>query len=334
MRGFQISLIAALLSSLPLLTNFLQAQELLPYKQNYLWGYKNSKGKIIVAPKYDTACTGISNLYLVKNGGSFGVLGHQGQELLPPSFEQVWFGEELRWGGAIVGLKNRRYTILDYKGTFLLQADLIEATARGSKYMLVKDGELWAIVSGNGEWLAKLSSDAIHLYDGGSYCIIERRHAKYYNAQGKFRFKIKPNKGYYAYALEFRNGYAPIEVEKKEWKRSWSALVHKYYSISPEAPYDRRRLKFMEIITRKYRNIIDTNGRYFIPDGFSIADGPYHGYAIAYSPNGKSGYGIVGRDRCFVVPPIYDNIERVGDLYRLRKKDEVKVISLSETKLD
>jgi hypothetical protein len=312
-------------------SNFLKSQSLFPFKENNFWGYKDNTGSVRVVPKYDTGCAGVSNLYLVKNGTSFGVLGRQGQELLPPVFEQVWFGEALRWGGAIVGLKNRRYTILDDKGTFLLQADHLEATGRGSKYMLVKDGERWAIVSGKGEWLARLKSRPVHLYDGGSYCVIDTRHAKYYSAQGKFRFKTKTGKRYSTSALEFRNGYAPILIEKREWKRSWSALVHKHYSIPSEPRHDRRRMTFMEIITRSYRNAIDTNGRYFLPCGYSLADGPYNGYAIAYSPNGKSGYGIVGPDRSFVVPPIYDNIERQDNgVYRLRKKDEVKHISISE----
>lgn len=311
--------------------NFLQAQDLFPYKQNNLWGYKNTSGKVIVPPRYDSASTGILNLYLIKSGGGFGVLGPRGEELLPPNFEQVWFGEELRWGGAIVGLKNRRYTILDDKGTFLLRADRLEAMVRGSKYMFVKDGERWAIVSGKGEWLAKLKTRPIHVYEDGSYCLLKKRRANYYSAQGKFRFKTKTNKGYATSSLEFRNGIAPITIEKREWRLCLRAAFRKYYLVRYEGDgqYIKRRMKPVEIMTRKYHNVIDTNGRYFLPNGFSISDGPKDGYAIAYSPKGNGGYGIVGQDRSFVVPPIYDKIERTSEgNYRLTKKDEQKVISL------
>ncbi|MCX6225288.1 MAG: WG repeat-containing protein [Bacteroidia bacterium] len=57
---------------------------------NDKYGYKDAKGQVIVAPKYDLAYTIGEGMAAVRLNGKYGYVDRKGREIIPPKYDNTW----------------------------------------------------------------------------------------------------------------------------------------------------------------------------------------------------------------------------------------------------
>jgi hypothetical protein len=57
---------------------------------NNLYGYKDSSGKVVVAPSYDLAYPLTEGMAAVRMAGKYGFLDESGKEVVPPKYDFTW----------------------------------------------------------------------------------------------------------------------------------------------------------------------------------------------------------------------------------------------------
>ncbi len=80
-------------------------------------GLIDKSGKWVVSPTYDDICIGHRNLWYVRNDGKTGVIGVDGQIILPPEYEYVWIHE--KEGITVASANDHSQSRYDYDGTLI-----------------------------------------------------------------------------------------------------------------------------------------------------------------------------------------------------------------------
>ncbi len=79
---------------------------------NDKYGYKDSKGVVIVEPKYDLAYTLDEGMAAVRLDGKYGYVDQSGKEIVSPKYDQTW-----RFIGGFAAVKSgNKYGFIDLKG--------------------------------------------------------------------------------------------------------------------------------------------------------------------------------------------------------------------------
>jgi hypothetical protein len=88
--------------------------QLIPFfsEGNNKYGYKNSEGKEVVAPKYDLAYPFIEGMAAVRRAGKYGYLDEKGKEVVTPKYDFTW-----RFIGGYAAVKlGDKYGFIDRTG--------------------------------------------------------------------------------------------------------------------------------------------------------------------------------------------------------------------------
>jgi hypothetical protein len=57
---------------------------------NDKYGYKDTKGKVIITPKYDLAYSLEEGMAAVRINGKYGYVDGNGKEIIPPKYDNTW----------------------------------------------------------------------------------------------------------------------------------------------------------------------------------------------------------------------------------------------------
>ena len=72
-------------------TTMLKAQVVPFYSAtNDKYGYKDEKGKEVIAPKYDLAYGVEEGMAAVRLNGKYGYVNQKGKEVIPPKYDNTW----------------------------------------------------------------------------------------------------------------------------------------------------------------------------------------------------------------------------------------------------
>ena len=71
---------------------------------NDKYGYKNEKGEVVIAPKYDLAYNLDEGMAAVKLDGKYGYVNKSGEEIISPKYDNTW---KFIGGFAAVKLENK-----------------------------------------------------------------------------------------------------------------------------------------------------------------------------------------------------------------------------------
>ncbi|MCK9404767.1 MAG: WG repeat-containing protein [Chitinophagaceae bacterium] len=79
---------------------------------NDKYGYKDAKGKVIVAPKYDLAYSIEDGMAAVRLNGKYGYVDQKGREIISPKYDNTW----KFIGGFAAVKKGDKYGFIDKEG--------------------------------------------------------------------------------------------------------------------------------------------------------------------------------------------------------------------------
>ena len=101
------------LISILFVTTILKAQVVPFYSaSNGKYGYKNGKGEVVVAAKYDLAYTLDEGMAAVRVDGKYGYVDKNGKEIVAPKYENTW-----RFIGGFAAVKSGdKYGFIDLTG--------------------------------------------------------------------------------------------------------------------------------------------------------------------------------------------------------------------------
>lgn len=100
-----------------LFVNILNAQVVPFYSAgNDKYGYKDEKGKVIIAPKYDLAYPLDEGMAAVRLNGKYGYVDQNGREIIPPEYDFTW---KFIGGYAVVKLGDK-FGFIDKKGKVVI----------------------------------------------------------------------------------------------------------------------------------------------------------------------------------------------------------------------
>ena len=102
-----------LLISILGLTTICKAQVVPFYSAaNDKYGYKNEKGEVVIAPKYDLAYTLDEGMAAVRFNGKYGFVDKNGKEIVSPKYENTW-----KFIGGFAAVKSGgKYGFINLKG--------------------------------------------------------------------------------------------------------------------------------------------------------------------------------------------------------------------------
>jgi len=83
---------------------------------NDKYGYKDEKGKVIIAPKYDLAYNLEEGMAAIRLNGKYGYVDQKGREIIPPKYDSTW---KFIGGYAAVKLGNK-YGFIDETGKVVI----------------------------------------------------------------------------------------------------------------------------------------------------------------------------------------------------------------------
>lgn len=108
---------------------------LLPFKQNYKWGYIDNTGKVVIEPQYDEALAFDKNLAIVRNSAKYGVINSEGKVIVPIEEKEIKivshrfaaFRKDTAWG--MVDVQGKTKIDPKYKNITQIDAQLFSFKA-------------------------------------------------------------------------------------------------------------------------------------------------------------------------------------------------------------
>ena len=79
---------------------------------NDKYGYKNTKGEVVISPKYDLAYNLDEGMAAVRLDGKYGYVDQNGKEVISPKYDNTW---KFIWGFAAVK-SGDKFGFVDQKG--------------------------------------------------------------------------------------------------------------------------------------------------------------------------------------------------------------------------
>lgn len=300
-----------------------EAQRLIPYRKGNLWGYADSNGTLVIGPKFESADMEYYGLLVVKLNGKWGVINPKGDCIIKPEYRQFNFYNADTIGGLIIAqTESSGYELFDRRGKLLKDhVTSVVYPSKGPNHH-IQIGEEFGVINKSGKWLLKPSKNWSQVSEGGYYQLIKNGKARYYNPAGKMIFKRRLLSG-----EKFENGYARVTYLKKNWWDLVPAMFRKSYSIegSYRGEENYTKLKLIAKITKTVTNLIDGNGRLFMPDGYHTRyTWVTNGLLIV---SGTKGYGILDSLGRFLVKPEYEeiNIDR-GNYFLLKQGEKLGMV--------
>ena len=74
-----------------LLSISIYSQNLFPFKENSLWGYKNENSKVVIKPEYYLAKKFINDYAIVGKNDSLGIINKENKVILPFKFNMLQY---------------------------------------------------------------------------------------------------------------------------------------------------------------------------------------------------------------------------------------------------
>lgn len=284
---------------------------LFPFTENGMWGYKNSKGEVVIEPTLSDAYEFDESIAFAAINGRFGIISRNGIWLVEPQWEDVLPFSENKAAvksGSKWGFINTEYElIIDYlfdeAGSFSCGRALVYDSSLGDGYgyidingtlaatakwrrantfyedkAFVKSGSTSYIINKIGETVATLESDE----SGTGYCegfALIKADDEYFFMNSRYRQAFSGN---YKGALPFSSSYAAIQNDDGLW-----GYINTSGEIKIEpAFYNAKSFSTTDKLAAVYDNelglwgYINKSGKLVIPFSFDEADTFLNGYAV------------------------------------------------------
>ncbi|WP_176220607.1 WG repeat-containing protein [Cohnella massiliensis] len=127
------------------------------------WGYIDTSGKEIVAPKYDEALNFSNGLAAIKVNNQWGFIDKSGKVIISPQYDEVgYFSPE---GFAYV-VKGEKYGFIDKAGKVVTPIQYDGASNYYDGYAVVVEGKKMGLIDKSGQVIVKPQYDSIYTFGG------------------------------------------------------------------------------------------------------------------------------------------------------------------------
>lgn len=140
------------------------AQVCLPVKINHRWGLINGAGALIVEPVYEAI--GEFKRYgfaVMQRQGRVGLLNQEGQEVVPPRYEDLRVVDSLR----VAVMDHGQWMVVDFEGRVLLNKGYDRLQQWEGGYLAFRQNEKWGVINARGDLVAPPKYDEVALRRGG-----------------------------------------------------------------------------------------------------------------------------------------------------------------------
>lgn len=246
------------------------AQELYPMRNYDKWGYINSEGRWVIAPKYKMAMDFHDGYALVKDtyqgGEVWDVINEKGQKVI----QSEYYG---------YGLFLKRY---DYRISISPNSYFSEGLIPASIEILdptYKGDPVSGYINTSGELELYGYYEKVYNFQEGLACVVRDGHYGFINRNG--RFAIKPT---FLMAGSFSSGLAPALDEKTNL---WGYINTKgQWAIAPQFSKARPFSDRLAAVWKDFKwGFIGTDGNYAIAPVFMVAESFENGYAFVSKDN-------------------------------------------------
>lgn len=181
---------------------------LVPYGSGDLWGYADSKGKVLIKPRFDQIGDFSNGLAPVLVEQKWGYINKAGEMKISPQFD---FAREFSEGLAIVSI-NERAGVIDCKGQWVERPryDLTNWNSYRSSRAVVQDKkEKYAFLDEKGQLITDFKYELVDdFYEGVASVTEDRSNWGFINRSGKM--VIKPQ---FRFCSRFENGLAKVQIQ-------------------------------------------------------------------------------------------------------------------------
>ena len=288
---------------------------LIPYMENGLWGYKNTKGEVAIEPRFSAAYEFDGATAFAAENGYYGLLAKNGIWIVEPIWEAV---EAFSEGRAAVE-SGGKWGFIDENGTLVIDYKFREVGSFHCGRAIARSAASYGYIDVNGDiavsqkWTAagdfsedvafvRSESDNSYIIDkvgekiatlssrqyGSPFCegfaLIREEGSSYYlNSRGQTAFKEK-----YQDALSFNGGYAAV-CQDGLW------------------------------------GYINTKGVLVIPNAFAAAQS-FSGGLAAVKDATSDLWGYIVTDGKYIIQPAYEEAQPFSDGFAVIKQDGVYFI--------
>ncbi len=283
------------------ITNALSSAQglLIPYRKGKLWGYADTNGKIIVAPRFDEVDNFFTQRHaLVKENGKWGVVDQTGKLILETKY--AWM-QNMGEGKFLCHDERYNGLLMDSTGHIINKDTFNYAWSfkAGNAVVESNNGHQQGVVDENGKYVLPCKFEQIQICDNG---IIKTRTFDQANKPGYFRF-YKPDgeplvKESFVEAICFKYGFANVRIKGNR-------VVKTFYLHSDRYGHDSLAEGPKVWNTAQY-NILTERGEYISKENLEIK-APHLNYGMHVVRNDKK-YGLMNPSGDLVLPLTYDLI--------------------------
>ncbi|CAD7287750.1 hypothetical protein LMG7974_00631 [Campylobacter majalis] len=173
---------------------------------NYTYGYLDTKGKVIIEPKFSEANSFTEGLAAVQIGGLFGFIDKTGKVIIKPQFNDVGRFYE----GLANALKDGKFGFIDKKGKFVIPPKYDNVMPFSEGLAAVSVGEKWGFIDKSGKVVVELKFDGVDEFRDGMTLVRLCEKFGFVDKSGRLAIEAKFDSGDY-----FGDGLAPVLVDKR-----------------------------------------------------------------------------------------------------------------------
>jgi hypothetical protein len=123
------------------------AEQLYPFREGSLWGYRNEKGQTAIPARFDSAGSFSEGLARVRVSGKWGFVNTLGEMTIQPQFDQARFFQ----GGYAKVQQGSQWGYVDVKGFFVEKLDAGTFLNKSGEFISEEEYRKWGKAPGEKE---------------------------------------------------------------------------------------------------------------------------------------------------------------------------------------
>ena len=351
-----------MLSLVYISVNLVYSQYPEPFQENNKWGYKDSKGNLIVNAKYDQAEKFSTDFAIVQLNKKYGFINEKGVEIISPTYDKI---ENFRYGYAKVKA-DKKWGLIDTKGQIIISLkydDLVQIYKE--KYISVKLNEKWGVIDLKENILIPIEYDYSFYGEDGIFAAAKNDKAGFINIKNEvvIPFEYSNTEDFYDRIAEVSKGDStgmidksgkvviPIEFKSIEyyledyhliivrsnddkigvWFDWGEKIAHAVYS-----DYVELEDGYLILINSNIQCLLSPLGKFIIPcDVQVISEAEFDYDYLIFTKQGKLGLYDIVNNR-LISDAIFDEyieFDYYGNLILIRNQDKFGILNTNTGKV-
>ncbi|MEM9921385.1 MAG: WG repeat-containing protein [Bacteroidota bacterium] len=173
------------------------------------WGYIDTAANVLVQPQYSFVRDFINEVGIVEYEGKWGMIDHNGEDLIPCAYDELHFLENTENKIVRVYKKKKKYGLIDTTGQVRVDFSYDQLGAFNDNRLAVKRNGMWGFVDKNGREVVPCRFRKVNNFSEGIAAVQLSSKWGFIDKQGDVVLDFE-----YRRAGNFKNGLAWVYTEK------------------------------------------------------------------------------------------------------------------------